>query len=544
MPHPTSPKSYQGNTNLKGVGTKINWTPAMVQEYIKCRDDIVYFCEKYVKIIELDHGIQTIKLRDYQKDILHKIQDNRMIIMACSRQSGKTTSYVAFILHYILFNDAKTVAILANKEETAIEIMGRVRMGYELLPKWLQQGVIEFNKTSFLLENQSRVISSATSASSIRGFSINCAIIDEAAHVEANKWSEFFTSTYPVISSGQTTKIIMVSTPKGLNHFYGFWQKAEKGINGFIPIKVTWNQVPGRDAKWKKQEIEILTEVGFRQEHEIEFKGSTHTLIEGTKLDQMIFKDIKYMKGPVKVYEDPQKDHFYVGVVDVSRGKGLDFSAFSVIDVSVFPYQQVACYRKNDISPLEYAEHIHTTAKFYNNCELLIELNDLGKQVVDSLFHDHAYESILWTMHDGRNGKTVGTDGTQVEMGLSVTKSVKNLGCSMLKEIVENDKLIVNDLDTISEFMTYSKSPRKIGFTYEAESGCFDDMIAGLVIFGWLTDQEWFKSMTNSDIRSKLMEESKKRMEAMKPFGFFQNGMQTFWDNLEDDSDRDYDKHF
>ena len=240
---------YLGNPNLKPAGVGIEFTKEQVQEYLKCSQDPIYFIKKYVKIVSLDEGLVPFELYPYQEDIVNTVHNNRFSIAKLPRQSGKSTTMVSYILHYILFNQSMNVAILANKQATAREILSRLKLAYEYLPLWLQQGIVEWNKGSIELENGSRIIASSTSASAVRGGSFNMIFLDEFAHVPQNIAEEFFSSVYPTITSGQSTKVLMVSTPNGLNLFYHYWRGATKkpgehGKNEYIPIEVHWSQVP------------------------------------------------------------------------------------------------------------------------------------------------------------------------------------------------------------------------------------------------------------------------------------------------------------
>lgn len=519
-------KFYLGNSNLKGSGVQINWTPDLVQEYVRCRDDIIYFAENYMKIVNLDEGFVTIKLYDYQKDLIRLVSDNRWSLSLQSRQSAKTTTATIVLLHYILFNEFKTVGILANKKDTAVEVLSRIQLAYEALPQWLQHGVKTWNKGSFELENGCKVIAAATSSSAIRGKSINFLYIDEVAFIE--NWETFFTSTFPTISSGKTTKIFLTSTPNGLNHWHSLCKNAKEGKNGYKFFEVGWQQVPGRDAKWKEETLAGMNYdyQKFSQEYENEFLGSSGTLISGGTLKALSIQIPVASNHNMKVYEMPVKGNIYTLIADVSRGKGLDYSAFHVIDVTQMPYKQVCVFRDNFIGPVEYAETIHLVHKQYNSCSVLVENNDIGGQVADLLHYDYELEGVLCTENHGRSGKRIsGGFGNKVERGIRTTKTVKAIGCSLLKLLVEQFQLIINDEQTILELATFSRK----GASYEAEPGKNDDLVMGLVLFAWLSEQDYFKSETDIHTLSKLREKSEDElMEEMLPIGF---------NNLDDDFD-------
>ena len=525
---------YKGNVLLKKTNQNIEWTPELVQEYMKCQHDPVYFTETYMKIISINEGLTSFNMYDYQKEMVRSFKDNRYTVVTTARQAGKSTTTCAFILWYIIFNPDKTVALLANKGDTAREILGRVQLAYQHLPKWLQQGVVEWNKGSFVLENNSRVLASATSASAIRGYSINLLFIDEAAFIE--NWDEFFTSVYPTISSGSESKIILVSTPNGLNHFHATWANAIQGTNGYKPILVHWTSVPGRDEKWKEDTLAGMNFdlEKFDQEYNCEFLGSSGTLIAGWKLKELVARAPILQKDGLTQFRQPEPDHVYMMVCDVSRGKGLDYSAFQLVDVTTMPYQQVGVYRNNAITPLDYADIIHRTAKAYNNAYVLVEVNDIGEQVSTSLNYDFGYENVLFTENAGRSGKriTTGFGGGSVDKGIRTTKIVKSIGCSILKLLIEQNQFIVNDINTISELGTFSKK----GTSYEAEPGKHDDLVMCLVLFAWLSDQQYFKDYTNINTLMSLRDKTEDDIEQdLAPFGFVDSGRE---DYIEEDYGR------
>ena len=496
---------YLGNQNLKRSNVAIEWTEKQVQEYLKCARDPIYFAENYIKIVHVDRGLIPMRMYDYQKDICNLITNNRRVAVLTSRQAGKTTTAVAVILHYVLFNEYKTVALLANKGDAAREILERIKIAYEALPKWMQQGILEWNKGNIELENGCKVFAGSTTSSAIRGKSISFLYMDEVAFIEG--YDEFFASVYPTISSGQETKVLMTSTPNGLNHFYKTCEGAKEGRNGYKYLEVMWYDVPGRDDKWKQETLEALDfdMEKFAQEYECAFLGSSGTLIEGSKLKSLVFRTPLHEKQGMCIYEEPIKDHTYVCVVDVSRGKGLDYSAFQLIDVTRMPYKQVASYRDNTISPVDYAAVIYQTSKRYNEPYILVEVNDIGEQVAEILAFDFEVEGIMYTENAGRGGKRIsGGYGKNVDKGIRTTKSVKAIGCNMLKLLIEQDQLRINDFNTINELSTFSRR----GNSYEAESGCHDDLVMGLVLFAWLTDQAFFKDITDINTMMTLKRKS------------------------------------
>ena len=514
-------KGYNGNPLLKKARREIQWTQDMVQEWLKCAQDPIYFAERYIKIVHVDRGLIPIILYDYQKEIIIKLTNNRRVTVVTSRQAGKTTTAAAIILHYILFNEHKTVALLANKGDAAREILDRIKLAYESLPQWMQQGVVEWNKGSIELENGCKVLAAATSSSAIRGKSISLLYIDEAAFVE--NWDEFFASVFPTISSGETTKILFTSTPNGLNHFYKTCMGAKEGTNGYQFVEVPWQQVPGRGAEWQKETLGAMDFdlEKFAQEFECAFLGSSGTLISGACLKTLVSITPVGERDGLKQYFRPEKDHKYVIIADVSRGKGLDYSAFQVIDTTIMPYQQVCIFRNNMVTPLDYAGVIHNVSKMYNSAVILVEINDVGAQVVDSLHHDFESELIVYTENAGARGKRISSGFGNSERGIRTTKTVKAIGCSMLKLLIEQQQLIINDHQTIFELSRFSKK----GHSYEAETGCNDDLVMGLVLFAWMSDQQYFKDLTDINTLMKLREKTEEEMESeLTPFGFVDTG--------------------
>ena len=537
--------NYLGNPNLKNVGQKINWTEKHLTEYMLCKEDSEHFIRNFVKIIHVDRGLVSFEMYDYQKDMVHTFNDNRFVICKMPRQTGKSTTIIAFLLHYVLFNENVNVAILANKGAVARELLSRLQLAYEHLPKWLQQGVVIWNKGNIELENGSKILASATSGSAVRGSSFNIIFLDEFAHVPSNIAEQFFTSVYPTISSGESTKVLIVSTPLGMNMFYKMWADALEKRNNYVPVEVHWSEVPGRDEKWKQETIKNTSEVQFTQEFECEFIGSTHTLINATKLRTMVFKTPIFSKNGLDVYEEPIKNALYCMVVDTAQGKDLDYSAISIFDISQIPYRQVAKYRSNQISPMLYPDIIFQIGKKYNMAWILLEVNDVGSQVAETLHYDLEYENIIVSSMKGRAGQQVGGGfGKNIQLGIRTSKQLKRIGCSTLKEMIESDKLIISDFDTISELTTFAVKNN----SYEAEEGSNDDLAMTLVIFSWLVQQRYFKDLTDLDIRKKLADEQMRALEEdLLPFGIIDDGreVQTFTDNsgttwTVDESSREY----
>ncbi|MAF43798.1 MAG: terminase [Chloroflexi bacterium] len=516
--------TYKGNPNLKGAGAEINFTEEQVKEFIKCSKNPGYFIENYVKIVSIDHGLIPFKLYPFQKEMIGTFHNNRFTICKLPRQSGKSTVLLAYLVHYLIFNETISVAILANKAQTARDLLGRFQLAYEHLPEWMQQGVINWNKGSLELENGSKILASSTSASAVRGGSYNLIFLDEFAFVPSNIAEQFFSSVYPTISAGQTSKVVIVSTPHGMNMFYKLWQDAVNEKNDFVPIEVSWDEVPGRDDAWKEQTIKNTSEQQFLQEFECSFLGSIDTLISPTKLQVIPTMDPIESNGGLDIYEKPIKDNQYCITVDVARGVHGDYSAFVVLDITTIPYKVVAKYRNNEIKPLAFPELVHTVAKNYNTAQVLVEVNDVGGQIADALHYDLEYENLIMTQMRGRLGQVVGSGfgDKATELGVRTTKAVKKIGCSNLKQMIEGDKLIINDFDIIVELSNFVSK----GTSFEAEDGATDDMVMCLVFFAWLTNQNYFKELTSDDIRKRLYQSQQKMIEEdMSPFGFIDDGI-------------------
>ena len=530
---------YLGNPNLKKANTQIEYTEEQIIEFLKCKEDPVYFANNYMKIVSLDEGLVQFKPYDFQEKLIERFHENRFNICKMPRQTGKSTTSVAYLLHYCVFNDSVNIGILANKAATARDLLGRLQTAYENLPKWMQQGIIAWNKGSLELENGSKILAASTSASAVRGMSFNILFLDEFAFVPNHIAEDFFSSVYPTITSGKTTKVIMVSTPRGMNHFYRYWHDAERNKNEYVPTDVHWSQVPGRDAEWKRQTIANTSEQQFKIEFECEFLGSVNTLIAATKLRNLVYEEPLQRNAGLDIYENPVKDHNYIITVDVARGLGNDYSAFLVFDTTEFPYKVVAKYRNNEIKPMLFPNIIHDVARGYNQAFLLIEVNDIGDQVASILNYDLEYDNLLMATMRGRSGQIVGQgfSGKKTQLGVRMTSAVKKLGCSNLKTLLEDDKLITCDYDIISELTTFAQRAN----SFEAEEGCNDDLAMCLVIFAWLVCQDYFKEMSDQDVRKRIYDEQKNQIEQdMAPFGFVSDGFEDMESFVDGDGDRSY----
>ena len=515
---------YLGNPNLKKANTAIEFTQEQVLEFLKCKEDPVYFANNYIKIVSLDEGLTQFHPYHFQEKLINNFHENRFNICKMPRQTGKSTTVVSYLLHYAVFNDSVNIGILANKAATARELLGRLQTAYENLPKWMQQGIIAWNKGSLELENGSKILAASTSASAVRGMSFNILFLDEFAFVPNHVADSFFASVYPTITSGKNTKVIIVSTPHGMNHFYRLWHDAEKGKSEYIPTDVHWSEVPGRDSKWKETTIANTSESQFKVEFECEFLGSVDTLIAPSKLRSMVYDNPIKQNAGLDVYIETQKNHDYVITIDVARGVNEDYSAFVVIDITEFPHRVVAKYRNNEIKPMLFPNIIYEVAKNYNSAFLLCEVNDIGDQVASILNYDLEYKNVLMCSMRGRAGQIVGQgfSGKKTQLGVKMSKTVKKVGSLNLKTIIEENKLIFNDLDIISELTTFIQKRN----SFEAEEGAHDDLAMCLVIYAWLVQSDYFKELTDQDVRKRLYEDQKNQIEQdMAPFGFLNDGL-------------------
>ena len=527
---------YLGNPNLKKANVAQEFTQEQIEEFMRCAADPVYFAKTYMKIVSLDEGLIQFKPYDFQEKLITNFHENRFNICKMPRQTGKSTTSVSYLLHYVVFNDSVNIGILANKAATARDLLGRLQTAYENLPKWMQQGIVSWNKGSLELENGSKILAASTSASAVRGMSFNILFLDEFAFVPNHIAEAFFSSVYPTITSGKTTKVIMVSTPHGMNHFYRYWHDAEKGKNEYIPTDVHWSQVPGRDDAWKKQTIANTSEQQFKIEFECEFLGSVDTLIAPSKLRTLVYENPKTTSAGLDVYSDVVKEHDYVMTVDVARGVSEDYSAFVVVDITEFPHRVVAKYRNNEIKPMLFPNVIWEVAKNYNQAFIMCEVNDIGDQVASILNFDFEYENLLMCSMRGRAGQVVGQgfSGKKTQLGVKMSKTVKKVGSLNLKALIESDKIVFKDYEIISELTTFIQKHN----SFEAEEGCNDDLAMCLVIYAWLVQNDYFKELTDQDVRKRLYEEQKNQIEQdMAPFGFMDDGMsnESFVDN---DGDR------
>ena len=512
---------YNGNPNIKKAGVKQEYTPEQLDEYIRCKNDPFYFIKNYVKIVSLDEGKVNFNMREYQERMIKNFIENRFSICLTPRQMGKTITVAAFLLHYAFFTPDKSIAILANRGETAREILSRLKRMLEQIPFFLQPGVVEYNKGSVEFGNGSSIMASSTGNNSIRGFTFNVIYLDEFAFVEQDV--DFYTSTYPVITSGKKSKVIMTSTPNGMNLFYKIWTESKQNRNSFKSIRVHWRENPNYDDDFKAETIRNTSERQWKQEYECIFYGSSGTLIDGEVLERLTWENPISENDKLKVWEKPIEDHTYLISVDVGEGVGSDYSVIHITDITEMPYRQVCIFRDNKTSPTVLSEITERLAKLYNEAWVIIETNSVGAQVGYYLYHEYEYENVIITRVSNQVNVISGGFGSSqtIDYGLRTTKKSKRIGCTNLKTLIEDNILLIRDFDTISELQTFAQK----GQSYEAEDGKFDDIVMSLVVFAWLTTQDYFKDLVNQDMRVKSMEHRMKQVEDdMVPIGFINDG--------------------
>jgi len=535
--NPQTMRHYKGNPNLKCAGVQMAYTTDQIAERIKCTNDPLYFIQTYMKIVHVDRGLVSFDLYDFQKTLLQAYIDERFVIAKLPRQVGKSTVTIAYIMWTVLFGPMQNIAVLANKAQIARDILAKLQLAFEHIPLWMQQGIVSWNRGSIELENGSKVVAASTAKSSIRGNTYNIIFLDEFAFVPQNIANEFITSVYPTISSGTTTKLFMVSTPNGMNLFYDYWEAALAKENLYKPIEAHWSVVPGRDAKWAEDQIKQLGQEKFNQEFNCEFLGSVNTLIVPSKMMSLGTRKREPLHkiNDIDIYEFPQEKHIYMTIVDTAEGQNLDYSAMTVIDVTEAPYRVVAKYRNNKVSPMMLPNIIYNVATKYNTSHVLIETNNIGSQVAETLHSDLEYENIFSTTNMGRGGQRISAGFKKnAKLGVKTTAPIKSLGCSNLKSIIENDQLLIHDKDTIKELAAFVATKK----SFAAGAGHNDDLVMCLVLFGWLATQPVFKELTDVDIRKNMADQKEESMrEEMLPFGIIASSedhvkaVETFKDN-------------
>lgn len=524
--------SYKGNKNLKPRGTNISYSADQVKEYLKCSNDPIYFMKNYIKIVNLDKGLMLFDMFPFQEKMVKNLLNHRNTIFKLPRQSGKTTTTAAFAIHQAIFIDNYSILIAANKARTAIDIMKRIREAFQFLPKWLQQGVIKWNEGSVEFENGSRIVAVPTTSDAARGFSYNMIVLDEFAFLPKNIADEFFTSVIPTISSGETTKIAILSTPKGMNHFYKLWTETEKKQTNFKPLEIKWNDVPGRDAAFKKRMLESFggDVTRWLQEFEADFIGTSNTLISPTTIKNLVFdKPIGQTQVGVTIYEQPIPDHTYFMCVDTAEGKGLDYHAFTVMDITSIPFNVVARFRNNVLSELLLPDIIYQMAKIYNEAFVLIETRSLGASVSGQLFYELEYPNILAAEPRGRNGLVL-TNFRDKNRGLSTSAQSRAIGCSRMKVLVESGQLLFKDFEIIEELSNFVLIRDK----FQADEGYHDDLVMTMIMFSWASSTAFFKELTNVNIKDVFHDKLKEIQDNLVPFGFIVGSADDFGNDIPD----------
>lgn len=512
---------YNGNKKLKQIGQEIAWTPETIEEYRKCKEDVLYFAKNYFKIATLDHGLVLFDPYPFQEEILKMCYDERFIIGKVGRQMGKSTVFSCWILHYVLFNENVSVGVLSNKMKSAKDFMKRIQQGFEELPMWLQQGVKAWNKMDIELENGSRVSCEATTENSGRGGSYNVILLDEFAFVKPSVAEDFMASIYPTISSSTEgkSKLFIISTPKGMNHYYDIWNAAVKKQNNFIPLDVSYKDVPGRDEKWAEDQLKVLGKVRFEQEVNCSFIGSSHTLIDGDCLKHLSKEDPIAIKPNLLIYHHPVPGNRYMITVDPAEGNQGDYTVMTIFDISKLPYKIAGIWRSNTISTLQVPMILYSIAKHYNEAWIFGEIN-FGVDIINSMIYDFEYENILKISdtkgsHFGRQVLAHPGEYSK-KVGVKMSAGVKRLGCATLKNIIENRHIEIVDETLINELRRFVN----VKNSYQAETG-HDDIVMSLVLFAWATTQAAFKEFTKTDVERKIDQEHlAKNADEIIPFGY------------------------
>jgi hypothetical protein len=523
---------FQGIRGLRNEGVEVELTPHQVQEIAKCANDSQYFINNYCYIVTLDDGKQKFNTRFYQDDMLDIMAANTRAIFKLPRQSGKSAIVAAFLVWEVIFQDYHSCSILANKEKSAKNILKKVKTIYKSLPIWMQQGIVGWSKLSIELENESYIEASATSASGIRSDSINTLVIDECAWIPKNIWDEFYSSIYPTVSSSRKSKIIMISTPRGMNHFYKFWNDSELKKNVFVHYEISYMDVPTyAEPGFKEQTIQEIGLQKWTQEYECQFLGSSGTLISSYHLQNTLvmqepaeirFDDkFRIFEMPVTHKDDPKKNHQYILMCDFGEGVGLDYNTIQVMDITAGPpWKEVAVYEDNEIAPSEMPYVIERIGKFYNTGLVIGETNNIGIGILDDLNYDLEYENIFYGDND--------------HFGIKMTKASKKTGNHRLKSNVEDGNLLVQDEGTISQFSTYVK----VRDSYQAEEETdHDDLVTPLVLFSFfMANRIWTENWLD---QNRLKDDAKisKIEEDLLPAGYVDDGINvtSFEEGLEEE---------
>lgn len=475
---------YRGSKNVPIAGAQYPWTPAMIEELRKCKEDIIYFAENFFYIVNIDRGKEKIKLYDAQKRVLLSLVNNRFAVVLSCRQAGKSTLLTIFALWMVCFNADYRAAIVANKETTAINIFKRIRMAYEQLPNYIKPGVKDYAKTGMTLGNDSSILVSTTTTTSIRGDTLNCVLIDEVGFIETHLLEEFWSSVIPAISSGKTSKILLVSTPNGTtNKFYEIYSGAEQGKLGqWKAERIDWWDIPGRDEEWKQTMVEALgSEEKFLQEFGNVFLDNNQCAIGAVVIER--FKKEKL--PPIwtsddkeyVIYEKPSPDRLYVIGVDVGEGIGRAASVAQILDVTdLQEIKQVAVYGSSVVEPYHFANKLNILGHSWGLPPILIERNNCGAQVIDALYHNNKYEKIVSYNKISELDKYNRTRN----LGVLSHTNIKFDGIQNMRYWVNHLQTVkVNDPTTISEFETFVRQPN--GLYKKKNDDHYDDRIMALV---------------------------------------------------------------
>jgi len=449
-------------------GREIQFTPDMVKELSRCANDIVYFCEKYVTIIHPIKGEMIIKLYPFQKEMIKAMAENRFSIFCCGRQLGKSTCACIYLLWYALFNPTKTVAILANKQSTAASLIGDIKKAYAMLPAWMKPGVIKYDQLEIGFENDSRIFARATSADALRGESVSLMLADEFAFVPQEIAEDFWVSNFPTLSTGGS--VVVVSTPNGTaGKFYQLWTNAVTNKDSkWKHMKVSWESHPDRDAAWKEAQLQALGKIKFAQEHSVSFTGSAYTLIDGDTLSKLKSLDpVFYPEEGYYMWVKPVQNKIYMVTCDVAKGSNNDFHVASVWDVTQWHVngriEQVAIYRRNDVSIFDFKDKIKQICLQYNHAMAVIENNNLGSVVVQNLYFEDGYDNVWYDVDKG-------------DYGINANAKTKPLALSYFKEDVESGKMLIRSQDMLSE-LSYFEEVRTGIFQARQGRGFFDDTV-------------------------------------------------------------------
>lgn len=486
--------SFDNDAGKKSKDCELPLTQDHIDEYTYCAYHPIYTIRNYFKIINIDHGLVNFKLYDFQEQLVKNFFFNNRLLAMFSRQSGKTSTIAACLLFYSSFNKDKNIGIIANKKSTANEVLERIKLMYIHLPNWLKPGIVKWNEGTIEFDNGCKIITSATTATSIRGKSLAVLYIDEISHIGKKMWDAFYKSTFPVISSSKLAKIAITTTPNGKDHFYYMWQDAIKGNSSFVTQKVRWYEIPGRDEEWKKK---ALAELGnnlesFGQEYLVEFLSASIEYISLERLEQyeQMISPPKAIDSNLKlnIFEQPQDKHSYIMTVDVSEGKGLDHQALAIVDCSEMPLKIVATLKNNKIDTIQYASIIYQLALKYNEAHIIIENN--FSDVAKDLWFNYEYTNII----NMNLRKQENRQGKYFEIGLRTTPKTRRIGEEYFKHLVENDKIILNDIRIIKELNNLEFNEARKRFE-PRDTQINDDLWAALKGFSYIAKTMFFEAM-------------------------------------------------